>query len=46
MISLTAKKSIILFDIAFYTQVKDVAMGSQLGPSLAMLSYVIMKQNG
>ena len=34
MLSLTTKESIILFDMAFYTQVDDVAMGSPLGPSL------------
>ena len=35
MLSLTTKESIILFDMAFYTQVDGVTMGSQLGPSLA-----------
>ena len=35
MLSLTTKKSIILFDMIFYTQVDGVAMGSLLGPSLA-----------
>ena len=35
MLSLTTKKSIIFFDMAFYTQVDSVAMGSPLGPSLA-----------
>ena len=35
MLSLTTKESIILFDMVFYTQVDDVAMGSPLGPSLA-----------
>ena len=35
MLSLTTKESIILFDMAFYTQVDGVAMGSPLGPSLA-----------
>ena len=35
MLSLTTKKSTILFDMAFYTQVDGVAMGSLLGPSLA-----------
>ena len=35
MLSLTTEKLIILFDMAFYTQVDDVAMGSPLGPSLA-----------
>ena len=35
MLSLTTKESIILFDMAFYTQVDVVAMGSPLGPSLA-----------
>ena len=34
MLSLTTKESIILFDMAFYTQVDSVAMGSPLGPSL------------
>ena len=33
MLSSTTKESIILFDVAFYTQVDDVAMGSPLGPS-------------
>ena len=33
LLSLTTKESIILFDIAFYTQVDGVAMGSPLGPS-------------
>ena len=35
MRSLTTKESIILFDMAFYTQVVGVAMESPLGPSLA-----------
>ena len=35
MLSLTAKESIVLFDMAFYTQVDGVPMGSPLGPSLA-----------
>ena len=35
MLSLATKESIILFDMAFYTQVDGVAMGSPLGPSLA-----------
>ena len=35
MLSLTTKESIILFDMAFYTQVDGVTMGSQLGPLLA-----------
>ena len=35
MLSLTTKESIILFDMAFYTQVDGAAMGSPLGPSLA-----------
>ena len=35
MFSLTTKESMILFDMAFYTQVDGVAMGSPLGPSLA-----------
>ena len=35
MLSLTTKESIILFDMAFYTQVDGVAMGSPLGRSLA-----------
>ena len=30
MLSLTTKESIILFDMAFYTQVDSVAMGCQL----------------
>ena len=35
MLALTTKESIFLFDMAFYTQVDGVAMGSPLGPSLA-----------
>ena len=35
MLSLPTKESIILFDMAFYTQVDGAAMGSPLGPSLA-----------
>ena len=35
MLSLTTEESTILFDMAFYTQVDGVAMGSELGPSLA-----------
>ena len=35
MLSLTTKESIVLFDMAFYTQVDNVPMGSPLGPSLA-----------
>ena len=35
ILSLTTKESIFLFDMAFYTQFDDVAMGSPLGPSLA-----------
>ena len=35
MLSLTTKESFFLFDMAFYTQFDDVAMGSPLGPSLA-----------
>ena len=35
MLSLTTKKSIILFDMTFYTQVDGVAMESPLGPSLS-----------
>ena len=34
MLFLTIKESIILFDMIFYTQVDDVAMGSPLEPSL------------
>ena len=34
MLSLTTKESIIFFDMAFYTQVDGVVMGSPLGPSL------------
>ena len=33
MLSLTAKESIILFDMEFYSQRDDVAMGSPLGPT-------------
>ena len=41
MLSLTTKESIILFDMAFYTQVDGVAMGCPLGPWLgnAFLCY-------
>ena len=46
MLSLTTKESIILFDMAFYTQVDGVEMGSPLGPSLANAFFVIMKRNG
>ena len=35
ILSLTTKESIILFDMAIYTQVDSVAIGSPLGPSLA-----------
>ena len=35
MLSLTTKELIILFDMAFCTQVDGAAMGSPLGPSLA-----------
>ena len=35
MLSLTTEKSVLLSDMAFYTQVDGVAMGSSLGPSLA-----------
>ena len=35
MLSLTTKESFFLFDMAFYTQFDDVAIGSPLGPSLA-----------
>ena len=35
MLSLTIKESIILFDMAFYTQIDGVAMGFPLCPSLA-----------
>ena len=35
MLSLTIKESIIMFDLAFYTQIDGVAMGSSLGPLLA-----------
>ena len=35
ILSLTTRESIILFDMAFYTQVEGVAMESPLGPSLA-----------
>ena len=35
MLPLTTKELIILFDMAFYTQVHRVAMGSPLRPSLA-----------
>ena len=35
LLSLTTKELIILFDMAFHTQVDGVAMGSPLGPSLA-----------
>ena len=35
ILSLTTKESIVLFDMAFYTQVDGVAMGSPLGSSLA-----------
>ena len=35
MLSLTTKESIILFDMAIYTQVDSVVMGSPLGSLLA-----------
>ena len=35
MLSLTLKKSIILFDNKYYSQIDGVAMGSPLGPTLA-----------
>ena len=35
MLSLTTKESIILFDMAFYTQIDGVAVGSPVDPSLA-----------
>ena len=35
MLSLTTKESFFLFDMTFYTQFDDEAMGSPLGPSLA-----------
>ena len=35
ILSLTAEESIILFDMAFYTQINGVAMGPLLEPSLA-----------
>ena len=34
MVPLTTKELIILFDMAFYTQVDSVRMGSPLGPTL------------
>ena len=35
MLSLTTKESIILFEMAYYTQVVRVGIRSPLGPSLA-----------
>ena len=46
MLSLTTKESIILFDMAFYTQVDDVAMGSPLGPSLTNAFLCHHEANG
>ena len=46
MLFLTTKESIILFDMAFYTEVDGEAMGSPLGPSLAHAFCVIMTRNG
>ena len=46
MLSLTTKKSIILFDMEFYSQIDGVAMGSPLGPTLANVFYVITKRSG
>ena len=37
MLSLITKKSIILFDMEFYSQIDGAAMGSPLGPTLANL---------
>ena len=37
MLSLITKKSIILFDMEFYSEIDGVAMGSPLGPTLINL---------
>ena len=46
MLSLTTKESIILFEMAYYTQVVCVGIRSPLGPSLANAFCFIMEQNG
>ena len=40
MLSLTTKKSIILFDMDFYSQIDGVATGSPLGPTLANVFFM------
>ena len=46
MLSLTTNESIILFDMAFYTQVDGVVIGSQLDPSLSNAFFCHHKRNG
>ena len=46
MLFSTTKESIILFDIAFYTQSDSVAIGSPLGPSLANAFLCHYEKNG
>ena len=45
MLSLTLKKSIILFDNKYYSQIDGVAMGSPLGPTLANIFLCYHERN-
>ena len=45
MFSLTLKKSIILFDNKYYSQIDGVAMGSPLGPTLANIFLCYHESN-
>ena len=45
MLSLTLKESIILFDNKYYSQIDGVAMGSPLGPTLAIISQCYHESN-
>ena len=45
MLSLTLKKSIILFDNKCYSQIDGVTMGSLLGPTLANIFLFYQESN-
>ena len=45
MLSLISKKSIILFDYKYYSQIDGVAMGSPLGPTLTNIFLCYYENN-
>ena len=46
LLELATKESLFVFDGTCYQQTDGVAMGSPLGPTLANISFAIMKKSG